>query len=217
LSLGRALSLLAVCLAAIALAGVAAAARPRLASADRTAIRAVLEQYVPAMLERKDVRLGWRLSGPQVRGSSTLAEWLHGGVPIYPFPARPGPVDGWTLTYVTPGDVGLDLLLQPRKGAKSPAIAFRIEMTRIGGAWKVNAFYPEATFDTGGAKVFSPQDATGNGATAQVPRPRVSGRWLLLPAAVVGALAVVGVPAGLLVSRRRARSASRDYLARNSR
>jgi hypothetical protein len=201
-------------LALLALGAGPAAAKPHLAAADSAAIRDVLTRYIPAMLLRQDVALGYRLSGPQVRGSTTLAEWRSGGVPVYPFPARADRVEGWTLNYVEPGDVGLDLLVQPRKGAKAPAIAFRIEMTRIRGDWKVNAFYPEATFDTGTAKVFSPQDATANGATPQVPQPRLSGSWLALPAALILAAAVLGPLAWWLVSKRREGSAYREHLER---
>lgn len=204
----------AVCLVALAIVPGAVAA-PEIAAPDRAAIRSVLNEYIPAMLQRKDVRRGWELSGPQIRGSSTLREWLHGGVPVYPFPARGDEVKTWTTTYVTPGDVGLDLLIQPRKGAKAMAIAFRIEMTRIRGAWKVNAFYPEATFDLKSGKVFSPQDATNNGATAMQSQTRVSGRLFLVPlgaAAAAGALLALG----LVVRRRRAGAAYREYLARQA-
>jgi hypothetical protein len=212
---------LAVALCGVLLGPSAAAAAPRLRPADSEAIRAVLSRYVPAVLERKDVRLGYQLSGPQVRGTTTLREWLHGGVPVYPFPARGDRIepDSWTLTYVDPSptrptDVGLDLMIQPRKGAKAPAIAFRIEMTKIRGAWKVNAFYPEATFRTGAAKVFSPQDATGNGATPQAAQTRISGAWLALPAGLIGAVVLLGPLAYLVLARRRDRRAYRDYLER---
>ena len=206
----------ALCATVVALLVLAApaAAATKLKPADRAAIKAVLNQYVPAVLERKDIVLGWKLSGPQVRGTTTLKEWQHGGVPVYPFEARGDRIDTWTTTYVLPGDVGLDLLIQPRKGTKQPAIAFRIEMTKIHGSWKVNAFYPEALFGVDNGRVFSPQDATPNGATPMVPQPRVSGSWLALPAALIVAAAVL-VPVGVVVvNKRRERSAYREHVAR---
>jgi hypothetical protein len=205
-----------VLIAALALVFAApAAAQPRLAPADRAAIRTLLTRYVPAVLERKDVELGWRLSGPQIRGSTTLKEWRQGGVPVYPFRPRGDPIDGWTTTYALPGDVGLDLLLQPRGGTKQPAIAFRIEVTKIGGRWKVNAFYPEALFGVDNGRVFSPQDATPNGATPMAAQRRVSGSWLLLPAVAAGVLAALALPLWLVVARRR-RSAYREHVARTA-
>jgi hypothetical protein len=201
-------------LAALGASAGPAAAAPKLAPADRAAIRDVLTRYIPAVLERRDPRLGYELSGPQVRGSTTLKEWLRGDLPVYPFPARGDRVEGWQLTYAEPGDVGLDLLIQPRKGAKVPAIAFKIQMTKIRGAWKVNAFYPEATFDTAKAKVFSPQDATANGVAAQVPQPKISGDWLALPAVLIAAVLVLGPLTWFVVARRRERSAYRAYLER---
>jgi hypothetical protein len=201
-------------LLAFLLLAAPAAAKPELRASDRDAIRDVLNRYIPAVLERTDIALGWKLSGPQVRGTTTLREWQRGGVPVYPYKTRGDRVDSWTTTYVLPGDVGLDLLLQPRKGSKEPAIAFRIEMTKIGGAWKVNAFYPEALFNVDNGKVFSPQDATPNGATPMVPQPRISGSWLALPAALIAALAVLVPTAWVVVGRRREQSAYREHLAR---
>jgi hypothetical protein len=46
--------LLAVCLVALAVVPAAAAA-PKIAPADSAAIRSVLNEYIPAMLQRKDV------------------------------------------------------------------------------------------------------------------------------------------------------------------
>jgi hypothetical protein len=211
--MGSRLCLIAA-VALLALGAGTASAAPKLLPSEREAIRNVLVRYIPAVLERKDIPLGWKLSGPQVRGSTTLKEWLHGGVPVYPFHPRGDRIDTWTTTYVLPGDVGLDLLLQPRQGSSEPAIAFRIEMTRIGGSWKVNAFYPEALFGVDHGRVFSPQDATPNGATPMASRQRISGTWLALPAALIGAVALLGPVAWVVVSRRRERSAYREHLAR---
>src|SRR4051812_31144909 len=197
-------------------APAASAAAKRLAPADRKAIRAVLTQYIPAVLQRKDVRLGYELSGPQVRGSTTLREWLRGGVPVYPFPARGDRIDGWTLNYAEPGDVGLDLLIQPRKGAAPGPIAFKIQMTKIGGRWKVNAFYPEATFDNDTGKVFSNQDVGPTGAPARESTPPVDASGLAAPAGLLAAVVVLAPLAWFLINRRRERSASRASLERSA-
>src|SRR5512135_1917412 len=77
----------AVVAAALLLSAAPSASAARIATADRAAITAVLNRYVPAALERKDLRLAYELSGPYVRGGMTLKEWLHGGIPVYPFPA----------------------------------------------------------------------------------------------------------------------------------
>ena len=55
--------------------------------------------------------------------------------------------------------------------------------------------------------MFSPQDATANGATPQVPQREISGSWLVLPAALIGAAAVLGPLAWWLVATSGARAA----------
>ena len=205
----------AVLAAALLLAGVSSASAARIAKADRAAITAVLDRYVPAALERKDLRLAYELSGPYVRGGMTLKEWLHGGIPVYPFPARGSSFGGWLLSWKTGDDVGLSLLIQPRKGAKTGPIAFDVQMTKQDGRWLVNAFLPRATFAGAGkpAKVFSERDLLPSGGRgSDAASGRLSPLWFAVPGALLVGLIVL-VPLGYVVhARRRDSRAYREYL-----
>ena len=207
------LALLAAAAALLALPP-AASAKPHLSSADSQAIAAVLTRYIPAALERKDLRLAYELSGPQVRGGMSLNEWLHGGIPIYPFPARGDKVEGWVLKWANPGDVGLDLLVQPREDAGIGPIAFNIQMTKHNGRWLVDAFWPQAMFSEAGKppKVFSERDLLPGGSSAAADRGRLSPVWFAVPGGILLA-AIVLVPLGyLLYARRRDARHYREYL-----
>lgn len=205
----------AIAAAALLLSVVPPASAARIATADRAAITAVLNRYVPAALERKDLRLAYELSGPYVRGGMTLKEWLHGGIPVYPFPARGSSFGGWLLSWKAGSDVGLSLLIQPRKGAKTGPIAFDVQMTKQHGRWLVNAFLPRATFAGAGkpAKVFSERDLLpGGGRSSDTGSGRLSPVWFAVPGGVLVGLIVL-VPAGyFLYARRRDARAYREYL-----
>ena len=206
-------ALLAAAAAVLALPP-AAAAKPHLSSADSKAIAAVLTRYIPAALERKDLRLAYELSGPQIRGGMSLQEWLHGGIPVLPFPARGDEVEGWVLKWASPGDVGLDLLVQPRKSSGIGPIAFNIQMTKSNGRWLVNSFWPQAMFSEAGKepKVFSERDLLPGGSSAAAVRGRLSPLWFAVPGGILLS-AIVLVPLGYFVYvRRRDARHFREYL-----
>jgi hypothetical protein len=205
--------LIALLAAAAVLAAPASAAR--VAPAERRQITAVLDRFVPAALERKDLRLAYELSGPYVRGGMTLREWLHGGIPVYPYPAAGSHFGGWLLSWRDGDELGLSLLIQPRKGAKTGPIAFDVQMTKQHGRWLVNAFLPRAMFAGAGkpAKVFSERDLLPNGSSRDAASGRLSPLWFAVPGGLLGGLVIV-VPLGyLLYARRRDARAYREYLA----
>ena len=205
----------ALLVAALLPAAVPSASAARIAQTDRAAITAVLNRYVPAALERKDLRLAYELSGPYVRGGMTLKQWLRGGIPVYPFPARGSSFGGWLLSWKTGDDVGLSLLIQPRKGAKTGPIAFDVQMTKRHGRWLVNAFLPRAMFAGAGkpAKVFSERDLLpGSTRSPDATSGQLSPLWFAVPGGLLVGLIVL-VPAGYFVyARRRDSRAYREYL-----
>jgi hypothetical protein len=195
-------------------AQASAAAKPKVTPAERAAITKVIDEYVPAALERKDLRRAYALSGPQVRGGMTLRQWLHGGIPVYPFPAEGAHFPGWLVTWRQGDDVGLSLLVQAEPRTHLGAIAFTIQMTRSHGRWLVNAFLPQATFadPRDGAKVFSEQDLLPSAnASALGGDARLSPVWFAVPGGIA-AIVFVLLPVGYFVyARRRDRKAYRDY------
>jgi hypothetical protein len=180
---------------ALVLAGLAPDAfAVRSVPQPRAAIDALLDRFVPEVLERKDVAAGARLVGGYVTVES-----------VQPYPAKGTHFHGWRLNYSYPGDVGFDLLLQPRKKSLGPW-SFRGEAQRIGGRWRITNWYPVATFAPAGkpARVVGPNDFQPG--IADTHGEGLSGRWVLAPVALAGALALASLAvAGVRLVRTRAR------------
>lgn len=155
--------------------------------ADRREINRVLDAFVPAAVERKDPLAAYRLATPAMRKSATLAEWKRGEIPVYPYPASER--RSWTLNFSYPGQVNLDLFIQPRKNADVGPIAFTVELHRGKGRhWLVESFFPTAMFpkptkESGGGQPLaqpdlSPANVKG---TSQTGDQRVSPYFFLVP------------------------------------
>lgn len=180
-------------LVALALAGPAAAAQePRHVKPDRPAINRLLDEFVPAVVEQKDLKRGWQLVAGVAR-TTTYREWLEGNTSVQTFPAKGTTFHGWVVNYSYPGDVGFDILLQPRDRTHG-AWSFRAEAQRIGGRWKITTWYPIATFAPPGktATVLGPNDIgpADGAASASVSSGRLGPWVLVLPVAALGAIAV---------------------------
>ena len=115
-------------------------------AAERRAIDAALDRFVGAVVARRDPLAGWPLSTSRLRASSTRAEWARGDVPVYAYPARGRQFHEWVLDYSFPNRVGLELGVQPRRGAKVGNAAFDVDLKRVGGRWLVDSIYPRAIY-----------------------------------------------------------------------
>lgn len=175
-----------------------------LSAADRQAVNAVLDRFVPAAVQRRDGAAAYDLVTPRLRGDDRREAWARGALPVMQFPARGTRFHDWSLKYVDDNGVGFDLLLQPRPKARVGPIMFAVDLERLGGHWLVDSFGPIATFAPAEAPArvravgdFSPQ-AGGD----EVERGRLSPAWLLLPLGFLGVLAALGL--GWALSSRRA-------------
>lgn len=195
--------------------------------ADRRAIDRTLDRFVPAGLGGRSPRTAWRLSGPQLRGGSTLQEWRHGTSPIPHYPPRGKTFHDWTTVDAGPGYVDFNLLVHPRHGPKGSSEVFSGEMLKRGGHWVVNGLYTIAVFTPptkSGRHEVGPADF-GAGSAAQssgaAPPPSSKGAslgktWLLAAAAVI--ILALLFPLGFgLVSMIRSRRARRRYMRSDSR
>jgi hypothetical protein len=187
---------------ALALAAPAAAA-PRLSAADREAITRTIDIFVNHAVKRAHTAAAYDVVAPEMRPGINRAQWARGDIPVYPFPAR-GSTHPWNVLYVTRSEVGLELQLNPRDGAKVGPIIFHIYLRPVrGGRWLVDSFMPVATLAPLGAKkskVLSVRDfspgADGDGKNAT---PGQIGRiWLVVPFAAVGLLLLVLAGWGLV-------------------
>jgi hypothetical protein len=198
--------LLVIALLALAAPAVAGA-DPSPMKADRAAIGALLDQFIPDVVEQKNLKAGWDLAGGYTRTTS-YRDWLRGETSVERYPAKGLRFHGFIVNYSYPGDVGFDILLQPKTpslGARS----FRAEAQKLGGRWRITTWYPVAEFAPPGKTqaVVGPADLGPANASAVSGGSDRLGAWaLLVPVLLVGGIAAVGLAlAGTHWQRSRAR------------
>jgi hypothetical protein len=190
-----------VLLVALAVAfSVPAVARadPRQVKPDRPAIDRLLDAFVPAVVEQRDLKAGWNMVAGAARTTS-YREWLKGNTSVQRYPAKGTRFHGFIVNYSYPGDVGFDILLQPTN-ASLGAWSFRAEAQKIGGRWRITTWYPVATYAPPGKTqtVLGPNDlGPANGAAAAGGSSRLGSWVLLLPVLFVGGIAVAGLAVAL--------------------
>ena len=192
-------------------------------AADRRAIDRTLDQFIPAALSGASPATAWRLSGPQLKGGTTLRQWRNGTSPIPHYPARGTMFHNWTTVDSGKGFVDFNLLIHPKHGSNGSSEVFSGQMIKRNGRWLVNGLYTIAVFarpDTHGRHELGPADfAAGSGSSqgSQSAAPPTTGKgrlgttWLLVAGGVV--LLVLLVPLGFLaVSAIRSRRARKRYV-----
>jgi hypothetical protein len=191
---------------------LSATSRPgKLTAADRRAIDATLDRFVPSAVARRDVAASYDLVTPAMRAGISRAEWASGDIPVFPFPAGGTRFHGWILEGSYRDDVIVDLFVQSRHPKTRGAEAFTIELKRLRGRWLVDSIQPSASF----APVGKPPKVLSQADLRPGPKnpggSKLSATWLVVPAALLSL--IVLVPAGFfLVSWRRDRRAQREYL-----
>lgn len=185
--------------------------------AERRAIDSVLDRFLPAALPHSSMATAWRLAGPELKGGTTLREWLHGTSPIPYYPVAGKTFHDWTTIDAGPGYVTFNLLVHPRRGAGTKsAWVFSGEVIRGHSGWLVNRLYTIALFappTKSGRHEVGPADfAAGapSGGTAPLKHGIIAKQWLIAVVAVIAL--VVLFPLGFfLASILRARRLQRRY------
>jgi hypothetical protein len=185
----------------------------RLTRRDRQRIEALLEKFVPAAVGRQSATTAWALAGPELKASSTLAQWKKGISPVPAFPVREKRFDGWPTIDVEKNAVTLSLLVHPKAGSRGLGdYTFAVQAIRQNGRWLVNRLYTIAInhpvrngkHEIGPADFQAPSSAGGPAPTS---KPRLGSSWLL---PIVGILSLafvipLGIGSVLFVRSRRAR------------
>jgi hypothetical protein len=194
-------------------AQVADTRQPRLRPAERRKIQRTVDQFVLAALDRSNPALAWKLAGPDLRGSTSAHDWVAGRMPIPVFHASETRFHGWTNVVIHPDSVLFDVVVQPRAGTKSGAIAYNGEVIRRGRGWAVNRWYPVATFSAKGERptVVGPNDfgaaAPSGGSQTSSGQGTLGAQWIAVPAGLfaLGLAVVIFVIGRNVVRYRRAR------------
>jgi len=187
----------------------------RVTAAERRAVDRTLVAFVKNAVTRDDPAAAWDLVTADMKGGGSGKEWKAGQLPVIPFAAKIPKRPSWNVLSSFNGDLTVDLLLQPRPGAKSGAIAFTVELQKAkrSGRWLVASMVPEHIFSP------APTPTPAAGASSKpkpVAAPGANGSlslwWLALPGVLLAM--VVLIPAGVLLNTwRRNRAVERQYRA----
>ena len=174
----------------------------------RRDVNRTLVGFVRTAVTRADSAAGWNLVTPQMRNGISRHDWNNGEVPVNPFPAEISDQPSWRVLTSYPGDLTIDLVLQPRHGTHTGAIAFAVEFKQMrDGRWLVDSMVPEHVFGgsappAGTTKVAVPR---GTGEHA-----RLSPLWFIIPGSLLGLVIVVPLLVALNAWRR-SRAIERRY------
>lgn len=119
---------------------------PHLSTAARVAIDRTLDQFVLLGVERQDPARAYDLVTPSMRYQQTREQWAHGALPVPPFQARGSTFHDYSLTYATPTQATLQMILHARHPARDGSVAYDVQLRRIHGRWLVDWFTPTAFF-----------------------------------------------------------------------
>jgi hypothetical protein len=112
------------------------------------AARLAAGDFILKAVQRKDATAAYRLSGPDIRGGETLAQWKRDwndpdvGVPIIPFtqPIWKAPLK---LDYSHPNEAQIEVALVPRSAGQ--AQLFIMVVHKYGKDWRVNYWAPRSS------------------------------------------------------------------------
>ena len=201
------------------LAQLAAPTSTHVPAASRRAIDRVLDRFIPAAVGRSDAKVGWSLAGPEMKASTTFADWRAWNVPVPAYPVQGTSFHDWTVVDAGHDYVDFNLLVHPRKGASLGAWVFDGEMVRRDGAWLVNRLYTIAIMQPvrGSKHEIGPADFVAPGASGTpAGAARLGGGFLLIVVAILLLVVVAPLALGVLALRRRARWRAQGK-ARNAR
>jgi hypothetical protein len=186
----------------------------KLTRADRRAIDRTLDGFVRHAVARKGVEASYDLVTASLRGGISRSGWHSGSIPVYPYPARGTTFHHWTVDYSDTSGAGLELMLEPRAGAKTGPVVFDVDVKRAGKRWLVDSFTPAASFAPSGKKAavtaaadFGAKSSTGG---SDGGKARFSASYAYVPLLVFAFLLVILV-AWFAVARVRARRAFREH------
>jgi len=195
-----------------------------LSAAERHQIDATINSFVNHAVKRQNVGASYDDVTPRYRLGMTRAEWAKGSLPVFPYPAR-GTKFGWTVQYRTGNELGIQLILMPRKGADVGAAALPTTLKLVHGRWLIDSMVPGAFFAPEGkpARVvgtndFLPGPGNDNNSPRVASTPGVSSSFAYIPFMLFGLLVLVLLSLALVSGfRYRARGGKLPPLPRRSR
>jgi hypothetical protein len=171
----------------------------RFTSSTERSVNAVLRRFVATAVTGRNVRASYELATPNMHEGMSRAQWAKGSIPVQPYPARSIEISRVVGSYKN--DVQLEATLLPRRNSNVGIAVVQVELKAVGSGtdrrWLVDSFNTVAELPGGNPPpaATTAQPAPPPRAAAQSSKPygqsHLSGRWLLLPAAIFGLILLI--------------------------
>jgi hypothetical protein len=113
-------------------------------AAERAAAERTLSVFVPSAFIRRNLARSWPLATPHMKLGTSRSDWLHGNLPVVPYPAAQYRTASFTLRYSYRGVLGYDVLVLPKKVDGLQEV-YSCELHDVHGRWLVDFCYPRKT------------------------------------------------------------------------
>ena len=187
---------LLLALVALILSAPAGAASRPLTPSERQQINATIDVFVNHAVKRQNVDAAYDAVTPNFRLGMSRKEWDKGDIPGFPYPAAGHTFHGWVVNYHTGNELGIQLILMPRKGSGVGAGSFPITLKKLHGRWLVDSMVPGAFFAPEGKRArvvgtndFGPGSSTGDGGAPNTPS--INPKYAYVPFILFGVMALV--------------------------
>jgi len=110
---------------------------------------AVARQFLQTAVARTDLDAAWKISGPDLRGPLTHAQWMTGNIPVVPYPMASLAVARFKIDYSYADQALLEVALLPKTGAKIKPQTFYLGLKKVRTDgkehWVVDNWVPRST------------------------------------------------------------------------
>jgi hypothetical protein len=103
----------------------------------------VARTFMETAVARKNLAASYGLVGPDLKGGMSLAQWKKGNIAVVPYPASDAQTTPFTVISSHKSHLELHLTLHPQKGSGVKALAFFLNLDRVGGKWIVSYWAPD--------------------------------------------------------------------------
>jgi hypothetical protein len=162
----------------------------KVSTADRRAINATLDRFMPAGVARKSMATAWALAGPELKSASTLADWQDGRSPIPYYPVLEKTFHTWRTIDVGPRYVIFNLLVHAQPSSQLGSYVFSGEMVKQRDRWLVNRIYTIAIMNPVTKKTheIGPADFVAPPPSSQTPNGKSTNGIGIVPVLAILAL-----------------------------
>ena len=187
---------------------VSAPATVSVTAKRRRDIDSLIDRFLPAVLERRDLADARRLVTPAFAAGVTDAEWMRGQIPVLPYKPRDSRFHGWVVRYSYANEISFDVLVHPSAKEQLGAIAFTVVAKRNHGHWLIDELVPTASFakEKKAPRILASPDFQPNMVQGSTNKSRLSATWLAVPGALLATILLVPLVVLVLNIRRNRRA-----------